>query len=412
MASACKSVVATIVLLLAMACSSGSAIPESSTRRAPEVNPVVPLPAATITLQHSSEWVNDWAQAAKSLRADQEAWDRFKEAAKREGRVVVSGPGFPGLRNSLTEGFQRAHGLTLEYLGLAAGEVITRVDRESTAGNVTIDVNLGGVSTCWAMAERGQVDAIDKLIVDPSLFNPSLWSYGFIRISLPSPSLPSDFYCGLHLTDWVLADLFVNSDIVKADSLQSWNALLQPEYKGKIASFDPRRPGSSQGTVGYLNALFGEQYLRDLYIGQEVTLTADYRQLAEWVARGSYPIGIGLIQTNIEPLRAEGLPLERVFPADGPGLLTGGFGVAEKIKGGPNPNAGAVFLNWLASQEAQEIWERELMETSLRTDVAHRVPDYVIPKPGADYTFNDYHPGYFFKHRAQAIERIQDLLGR
>src|SRR4051794_32363480 len=45
--------------------------------------------------------------AAAPARSD---WDRLKEAAKGEGRVVVAGPGFPGLRNGLVQGFERAYG--------------------------------------------------------------------------------------------------------------------------------------------------------------------------------------------------------------------------------------------------------------------------------------------------------------
>ena len=233
-----------------------------------------------------------------------------------------------------------------------------------------------------------------------------------MRPTLASPSEPKDFLCGIQGAEWVMTDLFVNRDVVPPSAIASWKDLLRPEYRGKIASFDPRRAGSAQTTVAYLDTLFGEDYLKDLYVGQAVTLTADYRQLAEWVARGTYPIGIGLVQANVEPLRAEGLPLERVFPADGQGALTGGFGTAHKIKGGPDPNAAALFLNWFVSRDAQEMWEHEMMETSLRTDVAHQVPDYVIPKAGVAYPINDYHPDYFFSKRAPAIARIQEILGR
>jgi ABC-type Fe3+ transport system substrate-binding protein len=209
-----------------------------------------------------------------------------------------------------------------------------------------------------------------------------------------------------------MTDLFVNRELVPPDAIRSWKDLLKPEYNGKIASWDPRRPGSAQTTVGYLATLFGEQYIRDLYLGQSVALTADYRQLAEWVARGSCPVGIGLMQANVEPMRAQGLPLERVFPADGPGALTGGFGTIFGIKGGPDPNATAVSINWFVSREAQEMWEREMMETSLRADLPHNVPDYVIPKPGVNYEIDDYNPDYFFPKRAPAIEKITELLGR
>ena len=78
----------------------------------------------------------------------------------------------------------------------------------------------------------------------------------------------------------------------------------------------------------------------------------------------------------------------------------------------PNPNAAAVFINWFASKEAQEIFERENLETSMRTDVSHKVPDYVIPKPGVEYPIDDYDPDYFFTKRAPIISRLQQILGR
>ncbi len=357
-------------------------------------------------------WMADYVEAAKRLRSNPTEWERIKEAAKQEGRVVVVGPGFPALRDGVIEGFQRAYGIAVEYLGLPSGEVITRVDRESRVGNVTVDVNIGGTSSCWIMAERGQIDDVTSLLVDPSIYDPSIWWGGVPRLILPSPKLPQSFMCGLQTAEWVMTDLFVNNQIIPPSSITSWRDLLKPEFRGRIAAFDPRRAGPGQTPAGYLYALFGEQYVRDLYIGQQVVLTTDNRQLAEWVARGTYPIGIALVQAAVEPLRAQGLPLERVFPEDGPGALTGGFGTVHKIKGGPHPNAAAVFINWFASREAQEMYERAMLETSLRTDVPHQVPEYVIPRPGVNYSINDYHPGYFFSQREPAIAKLQELLGR
>jgi ABC-type Fe3+ transport system substrate-binding protein len=389
------------------------AAPGSAASPAAEVKPAAPAAAASPAASAAAVG-SPLAKSAPiaTLKANAAEWDRIKEAGKKEGKVVVSGPGFPGLRTGVTEAFQKAYGITVEYLGLGPGEVITRVDREAKANNVTIDANIGGTSSCWTMGDRGQIDEASKLMVDPSLFDASLWRGGQLRIVQPSPGMPKDYYCGLQTAEWVMTDLFVNRNMVPPAGLTSWKDLLKPEYKGKIASFDPRRAGSAQTTVAYLYTLFGEQYVKDLFVGQSVTLTADYGQLAEWVARGSYPIGMSLVQANIEPLRGQGLPLERAFPSDGQGALTGGFGTVHKIKGGPNPNAAAVFMNWFASKDAQDLWEREMMETSLRTDAAHKVPDYVIPRAGVQYPINDYDVDYYFSKRAPAIARMQDILGR
>ena len=188
--------------------------------------------------------------------------------------------------------------------------------------------------------------------------------------------------------------------------------LLKPEYKGKIASHDPRQPGPAWSTVGYLNRLFGPDYLRELYKDQEVVLTSDARQLAEWVARGTYPIGLGLYMASIEPMKAAGLPLERVYPEDGPGILTGGFGTVMRIKDGPHPNAAAAFINWWASREAQEMYEQAVQEMSLRVDITHQVPGYIVPKPGVDYPYNAYDPDQHYNSTLPAVGKLQEALGR
>jgi iron(III) transport system substrate-binding protein len=296
-----------------------------------------------------------------------------------------------------------------------AGEVITRVDTESRAGKVGIDANLGGASTCWAMSPRGQIESMNGKLIDPDILQPAMWRFGTLKLNEPGPTtdLPADFKCSLQTAEWVMTDLFANTSIVKPGELTSWKDLLKPQYKGKIAAFDPRRSGPGQTPVGYLAALFGNEFVEALYIGQQVKLTADNRQLAEWVARGDYPVGIALVQFAVEIYRKQGLPIERIFPKDGQGSLTGGFSVVMLIKNAPHPHAAQLFANLFASKEAQTIYESQMMETSLRTDVSGtNLPDYVRPKIGVAYPVDDYSYEHFTKFRLPAINRLQRALQR
>ena len=210
-----------------------------------------------------------------------------------------------------------------------------------------------------------------------------------------------------------MTDLFANTSIVKPSEIASWKDLLKPQYKGKIAAYDPRRSGPGQTPVGYLAALFGNDYLRELYVGQQVRLTADNRQLAEWVARGEYPIGIGLVQFAVEIFRKQGLPLERIYPKDGQGSLTGGFSVAMLIKNAPRPSAAQLFANWFLTKEAQVLYETQMMETSLRTDISGtNLPDYVRPRPGVEYPVDDYSFQHYSEIRQPAVEALRRALER
>jgi ABC-type Fe3+ transport system substrate-binding protein len=356
-----------------------------------------------------------WAVAASAQTPDPAAWAALQAKAKAEGELVLAGPPSPGLQTALADAFKKRFGIDLNYLGMNGGEVITRVDTESKAGKVTIDANLGGTSTCWAMSPRGEIEDMNGKLIDPELFTPGVWRHGapVLNPAGPAPDLPASFRCSFQTAEWVMTDLFANTSIIKPDEITSWKDLLKPQYKGKIAAYDPRRSGPGQTPVGYLAALFGDQYLRDLYVGQDVKLTADNRQLAEWVARGEYPLGIALVQFAVELYRKQGLPIARIFPKDGQGSVTGGFSVIMLIKNAPHPAAAQLFANWFGSAEAQTIYETQMMETSMRTDVdVASLPDYVRPKAGVAYPVDDYSYEHYSKIRMPAVEFLQKELQR
>jgi Bacterial extracellular solute-binding protein len=243
------------------------------------------------------------ATSARGQTADPAKWLQLQKKAKEEGQLVLSGPPFPGLRTALSGAFNQRYGIELNYLGMNAGEVIARVDTESRAGKVSIDANLGGTSTCWAMSQRDEIESMGAKLIDPDILRPAVWKYGKPKLNESglTPGLRADFNCSFQAAEWVMTDLFANTSIVRSDELVSWRDLLKPQYRGKIAAFDPRRSGPGQTPAGYLAALFGNDYLTELYIGQQVKLTADNRQLAEWVARGA-----GSIKSAISLRRQKG----------------------------------------------------------------------------------------------------------
>ena len=355
------------------------------------------------------------AGAARAQTADPVGWAELQKKAKAEGQVVLAGPPFPGLETALAEAFKKRYGIELNYLGINAGEAITRIDTESKAGKVSIDAYLGGTSTCWAMSPRGEIEDMNGKLIDPEILQPGVWRNGGPKLNPPgpSPNLPAGFRCSFQTAEWVMTDLFANTSIIKPGEINSWKDLLRPQYKGKIAAYDPRRSGPGQTPVGYLAALFGQQYLKDLYVGQEVKLTADNRQLAEWVARGEYPLGIALVQFAVEIFRRQGLPIERIYPADGQGSVTGGFSVIMLIRNAPHPTAAQLLVNWFGSAEAQTIYEAQMMETSLRTDLkGGSVPDYVRRKDGVAYPVDDYSYEHYSNVRMPAVEFLQKELQR
>jgi hypothetical protein len=141
------------------------------------------------------------ATSARGQTADPAKWVQLQKKAKEEGQLVLSGPPFPGLRTALSGAFNQRYGIELNYLGMNAGEVIARVDTESRAGKVSIDANLGGTSTCWAMSQRDEIESMGAKLIDPDILRPAVWKYGKPKLNESglTPGLRADFNCSFQV---------------------------------------------------------------------------------------------------------------------------------------------------------------------------------------------------------------------
>jgi ABC-type Fe3+ transport system substrate-binding protein len=355
----------------------------------------------TLWLLFLGPWVEASAQTGWQAQ-----WAELVAAAKKEGVVVVAASPSPELREELEQAFSKRFGFRLEYFPLNGTDATARVEREAQIGKPSIDVLLYGNTEMFNLYPAGRLDPMrDKLIL-PEVLDPAKWRYGKLKFNDPE----GQYF--LQTVEFTAPDLVVNPSIVKPAELASWKNLLKPEFKGRIASFDPRGAGQGQFVATYLLYLFGAEFVKELYIGQGVTYTRDRRQLAEWVGRGTYPVALAVVAREIEELRKLGLVIERVAPKDGPGNVNGGGGVIKLVKNSQHPNAAAIFLNWFLTKEAQEIYQRTNVMPSLRTDVGVAgMPDYVIPKEGAKYV-DAYSYAYTVEFLPKARKLLLELLGR
>jgi ABC-type Fe3+ transport system substrate-binding protein len=343
------------------------------------------------------------AQTADWQMGAGDNWRALLAKAKTEGKVVVAG--HPALSQPLSAGFTRDTGITVEYVGGTPPELLQRLSREAKASNVTIDVSLGGGAELPLMREGLLAPVKDQLIL-PGVTEGKNWHGGQIKW------MDKEGRYLFQGSNWVFAWPTFNSDIIKPGQVNTWQDLLKPEYKGKIASYDPRSGGPGQAGTSYLAELFGMEFVKKLYIGQEVTYTRDGRQLLEFAARGVYPVILCAVQFDIERYKSQGIKnLSVVQLQDGPGTLVGGFSVAKQAKGVPHPAAAAVFLNWYASQPGQTEYTRRMLEPSTRVDVqVPEVPDYTVPKAGAKY-LDQYVEDWYMDVRPKVANALVEALG-
>lgn len=340
---------------------------------------------------------DDWQAGAS------DAWKQILAAGRKEGKVtVIATP----LLATMPEAFTRDTGIEVDFLGANPNEAQTRLTREAKAGNITLDVAIGGSTDLLVLMPAGLLNPILPQLMLPSVTDPKNWRGGKIRWADNAGRYM--FKGSRYIVGWPV----VNADFVKPEAIRSWKDLLKPEYKGKIAAFDPRTGGPGQGVAGYLTDRFGIEFVKQLYIGQEVQYATNNRQLVEWAARGTSPIILGSVQSVIEQFKGNGFKLVALSPADGPGYLSSGFGVMEQLKGAvPHPNAATVFMNWYASKAGQEVYTKLMLEPSSRADVdVPGIPDYVKPKDGIDYP-DTYSEDWYANVRPKVSKMVIDALG-
>ncbi len=292
-------------------------------------------------------------------------WNKTLAAAKKEGKVVLVGSPDPVVRKELTEKFQNRFGITLEYLGVRSGEAVGRIRNERQAGVYTVDAWMGGTITLATVhyAEKW-IDPLKPALILPDVLNASKWKMGKLWFMDPEEKYV------LRMINYASSMVSLNTAFVKPEEIKSVNDLLLPKWKGKISAYIPTLQGSGANVAAYLFANLGEDFVRKLYVEQQPSISRDFRQMADWLARGTYPVALSMREEEVERLRKEGLPVITVYDLQGiPSRTVAGIGTVGLMNRAPHPNAARVFVNWIASKEGLETYSRAYGTPTLRNDV-------------------------------------------
>ena len=212
------------------------------------------------------------------------SWDSMVAAAKREGQVVLAGPPDPNTRNKLPAAIQQAFGIQVQYLSQNSSQIAARMQSERASNQYALDLMLAGADTVYnTLVARSWLDPLKPALLMPGVADASKWKTGgpWFRDTKKDTVL--------QLFNTVTATITLNTQFVQATDIPTAQALLDPKWKGKIASFDPSVNGIGLPVGAALYLSKGADFMSKLYVGQKVALTQDYKQIADWVAHGSYP---------------------------------------------------------------------------------------------------------------------------
>jgi ABC-type Fe3+ transport system substrate-binding protein len=261
------------------------------------------------------------------------------DAAKREGEVVwYTTQIVPQLVAPISAAFEKKYGIKVSFVRANASDVVLRVVNEATAGHVQCDV-FDGTTTVASLEHKNLVQS---------------WLPDSAK-ELPAPFKdPNGF--------WVATNLYVmfpaiNTDLVAAGSEpKSWDDLLDPKWRGKMAVSASNSPIGAPGFVGLLIKTRGEDaataYLKKLAAQNVANLPGAAREVLDQVIAGEYALGINMVVNHVVASDAQGAPA-KWLPIESALVVLSTVSIA---KDAPHANAAKLFLDFLISAEGQAIY--------------------------------------------------------
>jgi|tagenome__1003787_1003787.scaffolds.fasta_scaffold20963464_4 iron(III) transport system substrate-binding protein len=354
---------------------------------------------ALLSLLHAPQLV---AQSA----GWQKIWDETLAAARKEGKVVVVGSPDPVFRNEIIPTFRSKFGIEIEAIFGSSGPLAERARMERASGIRYLDVFMPGPSTAMYNLEAEHLlDPIKPLLLLPEVADHSKWKLGrphFIDAGEQNV---------LMLFRNVESFLFVNEDYVKPGELKTLDDLLNPKWAGKIETQDPLGSGTASDLSAYFYTEKGPDFVRKLFVDQKPVIREDRRQLMDSLARGTTPICLTCKIEHARELQREGYKIREIFELEGSKqrITTAPF-VLTLIKDAPHPNAARIFINWMATKEALEIYSRGNGTATLRTDADESfLNPEIIPKRDGAY-FDATASSWILGGRPTAMQKARQVI--
>jgi len=300
-------------------------------------------------------------------------WDKTVAAAKKEGKVVLSGPVGNGWREALTS-FEKDYGIKAEFTSANGADFWPRYEQEQKLGKSLWDLRISAPdANSYELLARGdRIADLRSMIVLPDVTGDKNWAGGY-------DSIYSDktrkYFIGFGLVGGPLA--WVNRDFIKESELSSMDQLTDPKFKGKVTTLDWRGGSASNNFALLLNdKKYGPDYINGL-VKNGIVLTSNNRQQIDWLIRGNYPIAISVTSNILFNMKETGLA-QNVVPLQGPQKYSSSFGGLIAFQNPPNPNAAKVYANWVLTQKAQAAIADAANYNSRRTDVKPGEPATVV----------------------------------
>ena len=120
---------------------------------------------------------------AQTGQPAQNEWNKIVEAAKKEGKVVVSVPASAELRKDVERSIKQRFGVEAELIAGRAASIVGKIQQEVMAGVNNFDLHMGGSeSMVTGLLSEGLLEPFEPALILPEVKDPKNWWGGHLWV--------------------------------------------------------------------------------------------------------------------------------------------------------------------------------------------------------------------------------------
>ncbi len=241
------------------------------------------------------------AQPKTDWQAD---WEKTVAAANKEGRLVI----YHGSdTDRIFAVFQKKYPKIKVVSVTGPSGLSSRIMMEQRSGKFIGNLYILGATTAYMVLYRGggAFSPVKPTLTLPEVKDQSKWFGGSHKYIDEKGEYVFSFNGDLY------AYYAYNTNLVNPSEIKSYWDFLNPKWKGKIITLDPTwgGPVSSPLRFMYNHPDLGPKYLKRLFTEMDITASRKTRQIADWLARGKFPLSLfaGIKRTGFHVAKSKGL---------------------------------------------------------------------------------------------------------
>ncbi len=250
--------------------------------------------------------------------------------------------------DAVTKQFTEKTGIPAEYFRAGSNNLVQKFDQERQADQVR----------CSAL-----------LLTIPVLV--AQWAKEDVLTSYDSPEFahyPDEFVIpgyGAPVAGETMAMAY-NAEMVSAEEApQTWEDLLDPKWKGKLALTDAASASSALHWFAAVQSVYGKEFMEKLS-QQDVLVRTGGADVANTLVSGERPVAAAITQSHASRAIGKGGALRIVVPEAGAPIITNVICIPAQ---GPDQETGKQFVDFILSEDVQVMLQNEYFSPSMRIGI-------------------------------------------